>query len=1771
MNILKQVMSKHSVVFLNLLWFAFTINLTACSFFLGDKKPGDLSADTDQSDASFIVDELKESKVVATRINGLPEEFEISYKACFRDFIHNDQPLSLNVFNIHFFEDVPALTKAKNTNGSVECSETSHFNFSEDHSKVHCLRMRTEADGCLQWTEIYPYKMINKSVWFRYERAFEGTGVNKGTVVVPLAINPRLSVDRSGAASPLQVMDLRHYSKFRQQAFRLKQKDIVECNTCNDKKGNTLHCNICQQKQRSLSAVIDHFSKQTGFPRLWIDGAVGSYVNQEPILLTKPSLNHLKVLKQFKVCHSDITDNCDPSGRFFKIHLELPLRIRVKNHRNEIELLPLNRGDYSVKPYLFLVDDKGKHLSLHRDVDFIPAKLVPGSENNNLRVDFYLHVPYEHYGFQVFLGLKVKPEGNMTFLPFEGVLNFPGKLRTVMGSNTLPLNHDVIAFYEDNSDTQASFINTTYQLSGDPNMNRDREGFRRAGWNLELRRLRFSDVNLEEGKCSTPVDRHIRYVGEVCIVDPLTGDVVSDTNISIKRQDIVRDDRSSEFLDSQVVEIEKAKLSSSDYMSQYQLGTREYLPGQSKDNHSSDTSGCIRWVDQIYHKWYNRQKYFVRKMIFSKKEWGFEGEKMIAINPWHWGFLFFQDISQIGTDAIRTSTDQVEKPRIFLHDFRSQFVEMIYTIDKWLGVNTFQNLLFLFRVMVDRPDDVGVGLGGRGPSAKPARRGYYRARFILVKAHTEEAGGRGNMVVNDDVYQELYENSRDQSWNTNMGWRLGRDNGRLVGQMMNTNLEYITHFDTSVQIRDGMLNAYINFRFNLDEFIFIGSNSRLIVQILPTEPKNYQYKTGAGCEIDPDRSIFTPYEGNHDLISQAFMGSFVASDQRNWNIFRVLDIIPFQLSGSDSSDEIYKMNVSKEQLARFIENGKKDSVEHKLFTVLHSTMNAEAIQISDTAKQAITESSQHFEDVYQRLKAFLTAYNEEGDTDQESDKQVLENRRNGLIESIHGSISSVNKILNGSDNNHSISDFSRQVLRVFTDVLEVFEDNNNSPVVLKDTAQETLNKYMKIIKEYLPHLSEEEKNTLLSLENSQNKWFEPGTNIPDNRAELSTFNMNRFAQSEGLKVLSFDEGDGLNRFIDDLKNIANIHNTYREEYLTPKKSPIGELWDEWVGGTLDQWFGDEDEGENEEEELNAYDNIDAEENIDFRLAEHSPPSDPQGLINLAQEHTQVLHDNFPLLKNDHYFTFKEKIRRMHLPEMSPQWLRTVIEQGIHAGTLDTPEVMTFLHSMCGFWFNDFYEKYLEQYQLDAIYTDHLNHFQYYKGTLNYFLEEYGPKQQYKDLFQAMQQYSLFDMEKNEGPLRVENPFMLQGLEQLFPVSTSDNVMDSLYEEIPYIDETYRILSRAEALSAENRWYHVITGNDNINKIMAKNRHPYFKCLSNPLDFFHIEKKIIVGDIGSDYSDLIYEYGQTRAFNAQTAFDYSYAASWGMARGFSSSLGAGFTALGGLLNPFKYVSPVLAFSGVKFSSEWSTGISDSESNRRQMSVRYATALYLVLNHSVISMALKNYRQCLVIRAHNLAFDGYDAHVIWNERLANNFIHQIPYIKSGLLICTEDIDAEKDQKPMRIAEDYFYMYQPNQGDRGQFLNPLNFRNRPYVITIRGITEWQKIEFLIHSFVEADGEPGVEDYNPKGPMTNPTDRQSNVADGTRRAIRQAKVWDKTGFYPGVYNVKYDEEHFYFKTEIRDRGEVEKLAKKLYDINPLGFIHIDDTQSVIGNPAPQ
>ncbi len=1759
-----------------------SFSLMSCSFFISDDSRGPLGGNT--NNANFILDQV-EGRVVTASVNGLPEEIQIFYKACFRDFIHQDNTLQNSVFKIHLFEtpDIRGnLGKEKkegelnrvSTNNSTEyfpdpenpintsieegenpleteeCSESSSFLFSEVSNKKSCLKIRTDSSGCLIWTEVYPYYPVNQSVWFHYSRTFEGTGVNHGVITIPMAVNPWLSFDPSGSAIQLQLVDLRYHPVDQKwKLVRLKDEDITQCLSCPSDR-ETKDCEICQKKKMSLSSVIAHFEKQADRPRLWID-EMDSSISQEHIVIDQNPEDmpqeQRQALKQFKVCHFDVKENCDPPGRFFKVRLRIPLHIKVRNYRNEEELLPLTRGNYSLKAYLFLQGSDGRNIVLHRDMDFISTPLHRGSKGTALNPEFYLHIPYENYSLRAFLGLKIQAEGELKsfFLPFESVFSFSDRLSSVIETNSLTLDRNTLSFYEKQPAKTEYSLMDSYNLTGSwLQINRTVEGFRRAGWDIKLNRFRFSEISMRENECPTPVDRTIRYVGEVCIIDPLTNKVVPNIDITIQRQDFF----TKNSLGGEIVNISSTSTNGINIASFNKEGNHYDLTGElvsEEDKYKADTSGCLQWVDHLYHKWYDREKYFVRKMIFSKREWGFEGERMIAINPWHWGFVFFQDITQLGQSSIRTDrTDasRAARPKIILHDFRSLLVDLVYTIDRWLGINIFQNILFLFKARVERPDNISVALGGQRPSAQDLRRGYYFLRFILVKSHTEEAGGKGNIVVDDREFRKQY--IRSQDFNTNNGWSIGREQNQ-TGQMMNTNLEYITHYETYVQVRDGIVNAYINFLFNLDQFIFIGSNNRLIVQIFPTDPKYYVYNPDS-CEVDPSRSIFEPFE-YHDLISQPFMGTFVPGDQRNWNIFKPLN------------DNV-NLDVHK-QIEKFIKQG-KNSEEHLLFMKLQTNLTVETINdVSSNASQKISNIGFDFEKLYEDMDNFLRV---------DVDPAILSafnQTKNTLIESIDKVDSDISTILNGFDSNalqqQSFFTKIQQLLQEALSLLNNFTLPSNELKQEVEKIQKAFNQ--EVVSFVSSDISPEKAEQLLKTERLSNKWFHPELSFPENEQDWSGFNMNLFAKAEGLNVISVDNENVINEFLDDLKDSAKIHNTYYKKYKRLKADEMDQKHKAFQ--------------EMDQKHVEDY-------NVTYEWNQHN-----ENVQNLEEEAVFLLN-NFKLLEGDDFYTVRQKINQMFLPDFSRSWLDKILKDGVHVGTLYKPEVMTFFHSLCVFWFDKFYKKYLKKHQLKTIYNKHLEHFNYYKATLDYLQNSNSPAQ-YVDLFRAMQLYNLQSLDKgyfdNIDDTFLYNPFKspqdkieeswLSDLLDLFHLAkreeqetfSNKTVTQNLYDSLEYIlnqtDQDYRATTSynhtfSSSMSPQSYFF------DRLKEY----RHPLFKCIADPFNFFHIEEKIIVGDISSDYSELKYEHGLTKSYTMQRAFDYAYSAQWSMSRSFSTSLGTGFVVpgtvgigdAGKFLNPLNTITSFLSFSGVKLSSEWSTSRSDTTANRRQQSLRFAEeGLYLQINHSVISIGLKRYRHCLIVRAKNHAFEGYNKNVIWRKDLAENFIYQIPYIKSGLMICSQDIDTTKRQDPFSIMEDYFYMYQLVPGDRGQFQNPLSFRNRPFVISVRGITEMEKLGFLLHSSVEPDKTEGQEDYNPFKGMTNPYNRVPSVTDGTRKAIQKAKIWDKTGFYPGVYNRKHDQQHYFFTPSEKKKNMLEQLGAWLNNGNPLGPIRSSDDET--------
>jgi len=196
----------------------------------------------------------------------------------------------------------------------------------------------------------------------------------------------------------------------------------------------------------------------------------------------------------------------------------------------------------------------------------------------------------------------------------------------------------------------------------------------------------------------------------------------------------------------------------------------------------------------------------------------------------------------------------------------------------------------------------------------------------------------------------------------------------------------------------------------------------------------------------------------------------------------------------------------------------------------------------------------------------------------------------------------------------------------------------------------------------------------------ENRWFRPDIDFPESSEDWSEFNMNLFAKDEGFKVIAMDNDNLVDEFVNDLNAIVETHNEYHFQYREKNHDDI----------LVDNEWTDE---------------------VIFKRDDNAPV-DSAEMVADYKDDQEVLWTNFELINGDNYDAMDKKIRQMHLPRFSKDWLNTVLTKGIHTGTMDRPEVMVFLHSLCGFWFDKFYEKYLEQDQLDVIFERHMDNFKY---------------------------------------------------------------------------------------------------------------------------------------------------------------------------------------------------------------------------------------------------------------------------------------------------------------------------------------------------------------------------------------------------------------------------------------------------------------------------
>ncbi len=360
---------------------------------------------------------------------------------------------------------------------------------------------------------------------------------------------------------------------------------------------------------------------------------------------------------------------------------------------------------------------------------------------------------------------------------------------------------------------------------------------------------------------------------------------------------------------------------------------------------------------------------------------------------------------------------------------------------------------------------------------------------------------------------------------------------------------------------------------------------------------------------------------------------------------------------------------------------------------------------------------------------------------------------------------------------------------------------------------------------------------------------------------------------------------------------------------------------------------------------------------------------------------------------------------------------------------------------------------------------------------------------------------------------------------------------------------------------------------------AEDYHPVRKCLNNPSHFFGFEKKVIVGKIdkGLLYGSVDGTGGETTTLNISEDFLMNTQRDQGSNQGFDTNLGTGLTLLalpllgigagmtgaalagarvagatslsgwGGFLPFFKRLLRKNATAGTRYSSALSasmpiafsfiglsglvSGINysyrtyEGTGKRRWLSVRVGEGVELFSEHVPITIPLKKYHECLVIRPRFSAFESQTkkyAH-IWS---ADNKAMLSVYKKIGILLCTEGKKSNQ-----IIKEDYYYIY-PNYTINGITIDPSGHRNKPFVISLRGRGAYKKLIHNLSCYAtqnKSQLRDNLECRDPRGEYEYLFSQNIEFATSLKHGFYTPKMFHLTGNTPGIYSPYRDGEQQY------------------------------------------
>ena len=559
--------------------------------------------------ASFIVDEVTGSLSISDE-TALPEKFTLQLNACIRS--HGKIETKLPSTHWVISNDKKALDRLdSDTSQQKKIPKSTNL----DNKQNTIIQMTTDGNGCINWTEEYDYAYTKQSKWIVIDRYIKGiSNEYPGISRIPLAINPWLQLNRY---SNIQIADYR-------ENYHLNNNNLKD--RVNENGLEFLKQQKKIEQKHKVNIIIDELD-------LHADGS-DSKDNKR---ILRGNIIKAKLKYSIKDIHGNLRDSQLNQGHFeIKPYLLISVKQLLENGQTKIEYIKMNENNASS-----LIDTR--------------------FENNLLTsLPFNWIIPFESYNSRIALYLKVIPKGATAkrINSFEGIYFIGENFRTIVSGNKKNLHLNSILgekyrsriLHNSNNHLSVSSSLSTASLSdyNHPNeclkviqtstqsiescisnkkTNGLMNGFGQAGWTIEKMNIRFFQMEKEHW-----LSRKISTIVETSIYDPLQSQRISHHSIDIE-----------------VIDLSTGK--------------------KEKIEKITELNGNISFNISTKQNWYKRQRYFLKIIRFLTKTKELKMEKIIAINPWDYGFTHGFEVghSTNNKTTCLEKTDKEEMKLLFLN------------------------------------------------------------------------------------------------------------------------------------------------------------------------------------------------------------------------------------------------------------------------------------------------------------------------------------------------------------------------------------------------------------------------------------------------------------------------------------------------------------------------------------------------------------------------------------------------------------------------------------------------------------------------------------------------------------------------------------------------------------------------------------------------------------------------------------------------------------------------------------------------------------------------------------------------------------------------------------------------------------------------------------------------------------------------------------------------------------------------------------------------